>query len=139
MSITSHCQSPLIYLPFTHRKYTRTPPKFPVFASILRASTALEFPSFREFAVTYLQTMWSDDLDAVSDKCLPYALETIVLARECNVPGPLKRAFYELLRIPEFLDVFGEDRFPAVAQHAHPLSPADVRRLQRTRNRLVLS
>jgi hypothetical protein len=141
MSIVSLCQSSLIYLAFMHRKYTHSPPTFPVFASILRASTVLEFPSFREFAVNYFQTIWSDNLDAVSDERLPFALETIVLARECNVQGPLKRAFYELLRIPEFLDVFGEDSSPAVQQSdlSRRLSSADVRRLHRARDRLVLS
>jgi hypothetical protein len=73
--------------------------------------------------------MWPDNLDAVSAKRLPYALETIALARECNVPGPLKRAFYELLRTPEF---FSAEGFRA-------LSLVDIHCLHRARNRLVSS
>jgi len=79
-------------------------PSFDTIASLLRVSTSLKFPKFRNFAVHSLTNAWPDDLDKVADdgKWLKYAAETVTLARDYDVPSLLKRALYELLRTPGF-------------------------------------
>ncbi|KAI0943108.1 hypothetical protein AcV7_002345 [Taiwanofungus camphoratus] len=44
--------------------------------------------------------MWLDDLAQLSSVRKDFATETVALARQCNVPSLLKRAYYELLRTP---------------------------------------
>jgi len=82
-------------------------PSFKYIASLLRVSTLLEFPKFREFAIYCLDEVWPSDLGsfAVGSKWHEYAAETVALARDFNVPSLLKRALYELLRTPGFSKV----------------------------------
>jgi hypothetical protein len=89
------------------RTYFIEPPSFEVIASLLRASTALKFPKFREFAIHSLTTAWSAELESFSkdSKWLEYAAETVTLARGYNVACVLKRALYELVRTPGFTKV----------------------------------
>ncbi|THH12816.1 hypothetical protein EW146_g7343 [Bondarzewia mesenterica] len=132
--------------------YMFTPPPFSTLASILRASTALEFHHLRTWAVHSLEKLWPDDLDKVQPTTIPHAGATIILARECSVPRVLKRAYYELLRDGTFAlgvdelderdegDISGRntpecDSGDSDAQIA--ISPADLVLLLRTRQRLM--
>jgi hypothetical protein len=69
---------------------------------ILRASTSLEFPDFRAWIVRHFNERWSDNLSNLTTERLENAAETISLARQYDVPGVLKRAFYEVIRTPGF-------------------------------------
>jgi hypothetical protein len=71
-------------------------------AGILRASTSLDFPDFRKWVVRHLEENWSEDIRKLSVERLNNASETISLGRQYNIPGVLKRAFYELLRTAGF-------------------------------------
>ena len=53
----------------------------------------------------FLQNMWSARLEDLTTDRVPFATETIILARRCKVPGVLRRAMYELVR----LEGFGQD------------------------------
>jgi hypothetical protein len=86
------------------RGYYFRAPSFPIVASLLRASTALEVDVFRSWAVEYLEEVWSDKLVNFDSHSLENTAKVIALARECGVPGVLKRAFYELVRKPGFDD-----------------------------------
>jgi hypothetical protein len=87
--------------------YPIEPPSFDYIASLLRTSTTLNFPKFREFAIHSLNEAWPSDLDSfiVGLKWHERAAETVTLARTFNVPSLLKRALYELLRTPGFSKV----------------------------------
>jgi hypothetical protein len=89
---------------FLIRSYSVESPPFQIVASILRCSTALEFPKFREFAVHTLMNAWPDDLERFSIplKWPEYAADTVSLGRQYNIPGVLKRALYELMRTRGF-------------------------------------
>lgn len=118
------------------RKYTYTQPTFYEVASILRASTALSFESFKPWAHQYLQAMWPSTLDSISTVRTPLATETIILARLCSVPSVLKRALYELVRMEGFGQVYeiqddGEDAKPS-----RTLSAADHLLLTKAREKL---
>ena len=78
--------------------YVLNPPPSHVIASVLRAANALSCRAIVQFSEKLLQEIWSPDLSRVSGTPLPYAQETILLARELGLPAVLKRALYELLR-----------------------------------------
>jgi hypothetical protein len=88
--------------------YHNEPPSFKYVVALLRASTILDFPKFREFAICCLNNAWPSDLDqfAVGSKWHEHAAETVALARDFDVPSVLKRALYELLRTPGFSKVW---------------------------------
>lgn len=65
-------------------------------------SYALAFQAFEEWAMQFLQNMWSQDLDDLTTDRIPFATESIMLARRCKVPGVLKHAMYELVRLEGF-------------------------------------
>ncbi|KAA1467440.1 hypothetical protein DENSPDRAFT_244712 [Dentipellis sp. KUC8613] len=82
--------------------YIINPPPFDTLASILRASTALDFGALRSWAARTLEQMWPRELEALTSDAIPRAAITIQLARKCGVPKALKRAYYELLRTSAF-------------------------------------
>ncbi|GBE83708.1 hypothetical protein SCP_0507640 [Sparassis crispa] len=82
--------------------YALNPLPFPALASLLRAAHALAFPRILNFASHVMRTTWAPDLACLTSVRTPNAAETIVLARTCNIPEVLKRAYYELLRSPGF-------------------------------------
>jgi hypothetical protein len=84
--------------------YHTESPSFEYVASLLRVSTILDFPKFREFAIHCMNEAWPSELGsfAVGSKWHKHAAETVALARAFNVPSVLKRALYELLRTPGF-------------------------------------
>ncbi|KAH8112966.1 hypothetical protein DFH11DRAFT_394730 [Phellopilus nigrolimitatus] len=81
---------------------------FETIASILRTSTDFAFTSLRAWAAGKLQDMWPEDISGVTPVPRPYATETVVLARECDVPKVLKSALYELVRTEGF-GLYDED------------------------------
>lgn len=96
-------------------------------ASVLRSSTALGFPSFREAAYYVLEELWPSKLSAYCrDDTNEYAADTIILAKQYDVPGVLKRAYYELLRSAQFEQYDGETL----------LSAEELRLLLKTRKHL---
>lgn len=72
-------------------------PSHHIVASILRASTTLSFPRFRELCIHILQKTWPRELDSYDNSAIPFAADTIILAKQYRVPNVLKRAYYELL------------------------------------------
>jgi hypothetical protein len=97
-------------------------PSFHVVASVLRASTTLSFTQFRTWAVKWLESTWSNDLDDLGHEVLPNAAETVVLCRKYNVPNALKRALYELVVTPTFdQDTAGETE----SDGSHPETESD--------------
>ncbi|KAI0767856.1 hypothetical protein C8Q74DRAFT_984974 [Fomes fomentarius] len=84
--------------------YASTPPPFPVLASLLRAAHTLKFTSILSFATHLLRTMWPQDLAQLTaePRSESHAVETILLAQQCDVPEVLKSAYFELLRTPNF-------------------------------------
>ena len=92
---------------FLIRSYSIETPPFQIIASILRSSTELKFPKFREFAVHTLTNAWPDDLRGFSIqlKWPEYAADTVSLGRQYNISGVLKRALYELMRTRGFTSV----------------------------------
>jgi hypothetical protein len=118
------------------RLYVFKPPAFSQLAAILRASQKLQFTSLEDFASRILLEMWSSDLDKLTAAHIKHASETIVLARECEIPELLKRAFYELVRkarLGEDEDADTDD--PEVARTQ--ISRQDLARLIKTREELV--
>ncbi|KAI0738006.1 hypothetical protein C8Q80DRAFT_1114211 [Daedaleopsis nitida] len=103
--------------------YAIKPPPFPVLASLLRAAHALQFDNIFYFATHLLREMWPQDIARVPDEPRPYALETILVAQQCDVPEVLKSAYYDLLRKP----TFGQDLAVYVhAESSKTLSALDI-------------
>lgn len=84
------------------------PPEDAVVVSILRAAHALDFINFRTWAVRLIAQRWSSKMDTLKTTCaILYSKQVlddpcamIRLARDCEVPSVLPRAFYELVRLP---------------------------------------
>lgn len=108
-------------------------PSFNTVASILRVATTLSFMQFRVWAVRCLEMMWSNDLAHLSADRIPNAVETVVLGRECDVPGVLKRALYELLRTGGF------GTSDASQDDGSTISKADSNQLIHAREKLIES
>ncbi|KAJ7352175.1 hypothetical protein DFH08DRAFT_934656 [Mycena albidolilacea] len=66
--------------------------------AIFRAATTFKFHKFRQYTSRYLLEWFSDDVDELSSSVLPQPAAAVLLGRTWNLPGILKRAFYELLR-----------------------------------------
>jgi hypothetical protein len=109
--------------------YTIECPSFDTISSILRVSTSLQFPKFREFAVHCLTSAWPSELEnfSIETRWLNYAAETLSLARRYEIPSILKRALYELLRTPGF------------SKQIDKIAQSDLILLAKTREKLVLT
>jgi hypothetical protein len=71
---------------------------------ILRIATLFQFPEVRSWAIEELTSQYPLELDDFNyglDVAESHAKERICLARECNVPGLLKTAFYHLVGLKE--------------------------------------
>lgn len=80
--------------------------------------------------------MWPADLAKLTVKHTKHASETIILARESEMPELLKRAFYELLRTARLgQDEDADLEDPEVAKKQ--ISRQDLARLIRTREELT--
>ncbi|KAJ7060486.1 hypothetical protein C8F01DRAFT_1142816 [Mycena amicta] len=112
--------------------YCHQPPSFPVVASILRASSVLKFPRFRDWAQRTIQTSWSPSLGALTASTIPHATDVVSLGRDIDLgssgPDVLKRALYEVLRTPSF------SQNPD--QHLTTLHSSDLITLTRAREHL---
>ncbi|TFK65531.1 hypothetical protein BDN72DRAFT_880869 [Pluteus cervinus] len=78
-------------------------PSFAFMVSLARAASFFRFGKILEFAVTYLEQVFPEELGEVTEDHIPVtqATEAILLGRNCDLPQLLKRAFYELARAPE--------------------------------------
>ncbi|EGN94077.1 hypothetical protein SERLA73DRAFT_144506 [Serpula lacrymans var. lacrymans S7.3] len=119
-----------------YSKCVLSPPPFPEVAAILRAATRFSFPHHRSWAIQVLEEYWPSELYYLDRTKFPHALETVVLGRAYDVPGILKRAFYELLRSRTFLmDEAGDE---AEGGNTTPqLEMNDIKRLISTRENLT--
>lgn len=105
-------------------------------ASILRFSTALEFTSLRATASNILQNFWKPDISGtVDEQGRHYAADTVLLAKECDLPIILKRAYYELLMDPDFQQSVDEgdeasSSFPLPSEELYRLSSARAKMLK---------
>ena len=80
--------------------------------------------------------MWPTDLAKLSNAATKHAAETIILARECEMPELLKRAFYELLRTARLgQDEDADLNDPEVMKKQ--ISRQDLARLIKTREELT--
>ncbi|KAI0703484.1 hypothetical protein BC835DRAFT_1319183 [Cytidiella melzeri] len=116
--------------------YVYSPPEFSQLASILRAAQTLRFSALEDFASRTLRQMWSKELSKLTESRIKHAPETIILAREYEMPELLKRAFYELVRtarLGEDEDADSDDPDVASTQ----ISRQDLVRLIRAREELV--
>jgi len=79
-------------------------PSFFTLACLLRASHRWEIVHFREWALHALKKRWPPTLDQVhcQGDLTEHATRVIVLFRECEETGLLKRAFYRLLSVDGF-------------------------------------
>ncbi|KAH9835033.1 uncharacterized protein C8Q71DRAFT_138270 [Rhodofomes roseus] len=119
-------------------------PPFLTIASLLRAAHTLGSEAVLSFASREFTDAWPAGLRKLepspTDDQQNFARETIKLARRCNIPSVLKRAFYELLRSPGFMQVddntnlMGDDEWAQDPQRA--LSYTDLLRLIRARGHL---
>lgn len=115
-------------------------PTFTEFASLLRASHALQFGDIRNYASQELRNMWPADLSLLapgpSDVHKQHATEALALARHCGLRDMCKRAYYELLRS----EVFGQNlKFvdkPDDDDFNDTLGQLDLLRLVRSREQL---
>jgi hypothetical protein len=121
-------------------------PSFLAVGSILRAATSLQFTEFRRWAVTYLERMWPKVLYDDIATPLPHATLAITLAEEYDVPNISKRAYYEILRTPGFiqtLEINEQDENDidasrrALGYNNYALSATQLRHLTRVRERLT--
>ncbi|THH27107.1 hypothetical protein EUX98_g7080 [Antrodiella citrinella] len=128
--------------------YLDSPLPFPVLAGLLRASRALEFSRFNDIATRKLQQLWPYQLEKLTVDPKDHASETIVLARQWDMPELLKRAFYELVRTTslgqelfedeEDEDGEGNDSAMNDEERNKTISRADLIRLVMTREKLHL-
>ncbi|KAK0202207.1 hypothetical protein DFS33DRAFT_1353142 [Desarmillaria ectypa] len=114
--------------------YFYKPPDFFTVASIYRASTALSFNRFRDWATRYLEEMWPSSLSKVTTAPISHASAALKLARECGLESIRKRALYELVRLAGF----GQDDPDDKSRRSRALiSSSDYRHLVRAREMLT--
>lgn len=104
-------------------------------ASVLRSSTVLEFPSLRAAASHILENFWQPKISSALDgEDRPYAVDTVILAKECDLPIILKRAYYELLMHPDFQQSRDEGD---ASSNTFPLPSEDLYRLSYARAKML--
>lgn len=75
------------------------------FSAVLRSSHILSATQVKACAIRHFKEMWPTAVEKVSKEPIPFAVESIFLARKFSVLSVLKRAFYELIRGPDdYLD-----------------------------------
>ncbi|KAG7445524.1 uncharacterized protein BT62DRAFT_932619 [Guyanagaster necrorhizus] len=126
--------------------YFYNPPDFFTAASIFRASSALSFNRFRDWATRYLEEMWPSSLSKVTTTPINHASATVILARECGLKSIRKRALYELVRLTGFGQDDSDDETDHHHHHHQPsssrssrtaISSSDYRLLVRAREMLT--
>lgn len=98
-----------------------------------------KFPKFWEFARNYLLDTFSDSLVDVTSTPIANPTAAIILGRTWDLPGILKRAFYELLRAqPDAPNSHPSDDGNEVAAHRlQGLEVDDIIRLSDTQKHLT--
>ena len=84
-----------------YRAFDDSVPNFQVLVAVFCVARTLRLTRLDTIATLKFTSMWSDDVTKLSLR-LPFATETIILARAQGLPIVLKRAFYELLRTEGF-------------------------------------
>lgn len=98
-------------------------PSFEVISGILRAATALSFPDFATWARRSLEETWPSSIESLSTTYTSaFAIETVVLARDRQVPDIVKRAIYELVRTQDFVREFRQKGEDAIGKSSATLS-----------------
>ncbi|KAJ7168870.1 hypothetical protein C8R46DRAFT_1092724 [Mycena filopes] len=111
-------------------------PTFPTAAAIFRAATTFKFHKFVAFTRTYLLETFPDALERLDVSVSPHAAAAVALGRKWNIPGILRRAFYELLRAPPA--ALGDvDDSPETTPPTLVLEPADLALLADAQKRLT--
>lgn len=95
--------------------YLRQRPSFSVILSVLRVSTHLRFPKYRDWALAEVEEVWGGDLEGIIQEWRSQgngnrggivqarrATRMITVAKECGLNALLRRAFYEVLRTAAF-------------------------------------
>jgi hypothetical protein len=133
------CLSKFRPTPSFHSTFVYNMPTFRTVASILRASSLLSFDDFEQWALRYLEDMWSSDLNDLTRHRIPFATESIALTRSCARPGILKRAMYELVRLEGFgqVEADSDDERDTDNEDNVELSGADFKALVKARERLT--
>ncbi|KAG6873135.1 hypothetical protein C0995_002509 [Termitomyces sp. Mi166 len=84
-------------------------PSFDEIVAIIRAATALRFEAEAAWALRRVQEMWPCQLADINLTQRPHAIETIIIARQCNLNAVIKPAFYELIRSAMTSEAMMED------------------------------
>ncbi|KAJ6576981.1 hypothetical protein DFH09DRAFT_1450608 [Mycena vulgaris] len=113
-------------------------PKFLTAAAVLRAATVFKFSKFLAFTRQYLLEMFSDDLRYLDFKTVPNPTAAVILGRQFNLPGILKRVFYELIRAqPEKPADWDGDDDTAPVHSLQGLDAVDLIRLMDAQKRIA--
>ncbi|KAF8206918.1 hypothetical protein K438DRAFT_1533384, partial [Mycena galopus ATCC 62051] len=112
-------------------------PPFLTLAAIFRAATTFKFHKFKEFASQSLLDWFSSNVGELNAGKVPYPAAAVVLGREWNLPGILKRAFYELLRTPPAEPTNEDDKLPNGANRLDGWVVDDIIRLGETQKQLT--
>lgn len=97
----------------TCSEFVHQTPTFSDLASLLRACRTLSSPRLLAFTERELARIWSSDCSLVTPTKLDNAVEALVLGSTWGLPGILKRAYYDVLRMAD------------PVTHVHALREAD--------------
>ncbi|KAJ6468245.1 hypothetical protein C8R45DRAFT_1018022, partial [Mycena sanguinolenta] len=114
-------------------------PSFFTLAAIFRAASTFKFHKFKKFAKQSLLDMFSSDLNYIGSTVVPSPAAAVLLGRDWNLPGILKRAFYEILRTQP-ADSVSNGNDDGTESEANPLEEwgaADIIRLGETQKRFM--
>ncbi|KAJ7609243.1 hypothetical protein DFH06DRAFT_1017343 [Mycena polygramma] len=112
-------------------------PRFLTAAAIFRAATTYKFHKFVEFTREYLLDEFPDDLGAMTLAPIPNAASAVLLGRTWNLPGILKRVFYELLRSQPQAPPSPDDGVRESQNPLEGLEMADIIRLSHAQKRIT--
>ncbi|KAJ7812715.1 hypothetical protein B0H14DRAFT_1451894 [Mycena olivaceomarginata] len=112
-------------------------PPFLTLAAIFRAATTFKFHKFRQYTSRYLLEWFSDDVDELSSSVLPQPAAAVLLGRTWNLPGILKRAFYELLRTKPDEPPTRDDETVNMSNRLQGWEMADITRLGEAQKHLT--
>ena len=100
-----------------------TPLPFSMVTSILHASTALSFNNMHKWAIHMLESMWSQDIDYITEDHIPHTTETVNLMWECDILLTCWHTYYELLCMSGFSQDFDDAPSGRRAMEAKQKSP----------------
>ncbi|KAJ7111738.1 hypothetical protein C8R44DRAFT_677346 [Mycena epipterygia] len=119
-------------------EFVYSSPTFLTAAAIFRAASTFIFPKFYAFARKHLLVEFARDITEFCSTPIANASAAVNLGRSWNLPGILKRAFYELARAePEDLDVDDSDDEGELDSCLQDLETDDIIRLVSAQKRLA--